>query len=35
MVAHLLKENNPSAKIIILDTKAKFSKQGLFMDWLE
>ena len=32
MVAHLLKENNPSAKIIILDTKAKFSKQGLFMD---
>ena len=32
MVAHLLKANNPKAKIIILDPKPKFSKQGLFMD---
>ena len=31
MIAHLLKERNPTAKIIILDPKAKFSKQGLFM----
>jgi NADPH-dependent 2,4-dienoyl-CoA reductase/sulfur reductase-like enzyme len=31
MVAKLLKESNPSAKIIILDPKPKFSKQGLFM----
>jgi len=31
MIAHLLKEQNPTAKIIILDPKAKFSKQGLFM----
>lgn len=30
MIAHLLKENNPTAKIIILDPKPKFSKQGLF-----
>lgn len=30
MIAHILKERNPSAKIIILDTKDKFSKQGLF-----
>ena len=31
MIAHLLKERNPTGKIIILDPKAKFSKQGLFM----
>ena len=31
MIAHLLKERNPTAKIIILDPKPKFSKQGLFM----
>ena len=31
LVAHYLKENNPTAQIIILDQKAKFSKQGLFM----
>ena len=31
MIAHLFKQNNPTAKIIILDPKAKFSKQGLFM----
>jgi sulfide dehydrogenase [flavocytochrome c] flavoprotein subunit len=30
MIAHLLKNNNPTAKIIILDPKPKFSKQGLF-----
>ena len=35
MVAHLLKRRNPSAKIIILDTKPKFSKQGLFQDGWE
>ncbi|MCF6306267.1 MAG: NAD(P)/FAD-dependent oxidoreductase [Rhodobacteraceae bacterium] len=32
MVAHHLKNNNPTAKILILDPKAKFSKQGLFQD---
>ncbi|WP_050927548.1 NAD(P)/FAD-dependent oxidoreductase [Aestuariivita boseongensis] len=30
MVAHFLKQNNPTAKILIADPKAKFSKQGLF-----
>tara|TARA_Y100001970_G_scaffold103185_1_gene129504 strand:- start:1396 stop:2628 length:1233 start_codon:yes stop_codon:yes gene_type:complete len=30
MVAHILKNVNPTANIIILDTKTKFSKQGLF-----
>ncbi len=30
MVAHFLKANNPTAKIIIADPKPKFSKQGLF-----
>ena len=30
MVAHLLKEINPTAKILIADPKPKFSKQGLF-----
>ena len=30
MVAHLLKEINPTAKILIADLKEKFSKQGLF-----
>ena len=32
MVAHLLKQANPTAKILIVDPKAKFSKQGLFED---
>ena len=32
MIAYTLKNQNPSAKIIILDTKPKFSKQGLFME---
>ena len=31
MIAHMLKEINPTAKIIVLDPKPKFSKQGLFM----
>lgn len=30
MVAHQLKANNPTAKILIVDPKEKFSKQGLF-----
>ncbi|MEL6551458.1 MAG: NAD(P)/FAD-dependent oxidoreductase [Pseudomonadota bacterium] len=30
MVAHVLKEKNPTAKILIADPKGKFSKQGLF-----
>ena len=32
MVAHMLKQSNPTAKIIIVDPKEKFSKQGLFQD---
>ena len=32
MVAHILKQKNPTAKILILDPKEKFSKQGLFQD---
>ncbi len=30
MVAHVLKQSNPTAKILIIDPKEKFSKQGLF-----
>ncbi len=30
MVAHFLKENNPTAKIIVADPKPKFSKMALF-----
>jgi NADPH-dependent 2,4-dienoyl-CoA reductase/sulfur reductase-like enzyme len=30
MVAHVLKETNPTAKILIVDPKEKFSKQALF-----
>ncbi|KPP84720.1 MAG: Flavocytochrome c sulfide dehydrogenase, flavin-binding [Rhodobacteraceae bacterium HLUCCO07] len=30
MVAHLLKEKNPTAKILLVDPKEKFSKQALF-----
>lgn len=30
MVAHLLKQKNPTAKILILDPKDKYSKQALF-----
>ncbi len=32
MVAHFLKQSNPTAKIVIVDPKAKFSKQALFED---
>lgn len=30
MVAHLLKQKNPTAKILVLDPKEKYSKQALF-----
>jgi sulfide dehydrogenase [flavocytochrome c] flavoprotein chain len=30
-IAHYLKHNNPTAKILVLDDKEKFSKFGLFM----
>lgn len=30
MIAHVLKEKNPTAKIIVADPKEKFSKQALF-----
>lgn len=30
-IAHYLKHNKPKSKILILDAKPKFSKQGLFM----
>ncbi|NVK30841.1 MAG: FAD-dependent oxidoreductase [Gammaproteobacteria bacterium] len=30
MVAHQLKQSNPTAKILVVDPKPKFSKQGLF-----
>lgn len=32
MIAHILKQKNPTAKIIVLDPKEKFSKQGLFLE---
>ncbi len=32
MVAHLLKQHNPTAKILIADPKPKFSKQALFQE---
>ena len=32
MVAHYLKANNPTAKIIVADPKSKFSKMGLFQE---
>jgi len=35
MIAHLLKEKNPKAKIIVLDPKEKFSKQSLFQEGWE
>lgn len=35
MIANLLKQSNPSAKIIVLDPKEKFSKQALFMEGWE
>ena len=35
MVAHMLKQTNPTAKILIADPKEGFSKQGLFEDGWE
>jgi sulfide dehydrogenase [flavocytochrome c] flavoprotein chain len=36
MIAHYLKANKPRSKILILDAKDQFSKQGLFQDgWRE
>ncbi len=36
MIAHVLKEKNPTAKILIADPKPKFSKMSLFQDgWAE
>ncbi|MEM8841351.1 MAG: NAD(P)/FAD-dependent oxidoreductase [Pseudomonadota bacterium] len=35
MVAHLLAQGNPTAKIIIADPKPKFSKMGLFQEGWE
>lgn len=35
MVAHVLKQKNPTAKILIFDPKQKFSKQGLFQEGWE
>ena len=32
MIAHILKQKNPTAKIIVLDPKPKFSKQALFQE---
>jgi NADPH-dependent 2,4-dienoyl-CoA reductase/sulfur reductase-like enzyme len=32
MVAHFMKENNPTAKIIVADPKPKFSKMALFQE---
>lgn len=35
MIAHILKQKNPTANIIVLDPKPKFSKQGLFSEGWE
>jgi len=35
LVAHYIKNNKPDSKIIILDQKSKFSKQGLFQEGWE
>ena len=32
MVAHFLKQNNPTAKIVVADPKEKFSKMALFQE---
>ena len=35
MIAHMLKAKNPTAKILIVDPKEKYSKQGLFEEgWM-
>ena len=35
MIAHQFKQRNPKAKIIVIDPKLKFSKQGLFKEGWE
>ena len=36
MIAHILKQKNPTAKILVLDPKDKYSKQALFEEgWLK
>lgn len=35
MIAHHFKQNNPRAKIIVIDPKLKFAKQALFMEGWE
>jgi len=35
MVAHVLKQKNPTAKVLIIDPKTKFSKAGLFQEGWE
>ncbi len=35
MIAHLLSQSNPTAKILVIDPKEKFSKQGLFQEGWE
>ena len=32
MIAHILKQKNPTAKIVVIDPKEKFSKQALFQE---
>lgn len=32
MIAHILKQKNPTAKIVVVDPKEKFSKQALFQE---
>lgn len=35
MIAHVFKQKNPTAKIMVIDPKKKFSKQGLFQEGWE
>lgn len=35
MVAHLLRDINPTAKVLIADPKASFSKRGVFEEGWE
>lgn len=35
MIAHILKKKNPTAKIVVIDPKEKFSKQALFQEGWE
>ncbi len=35
MVAHQLKQNNPTARILVVEAKETFSKEGLFMEGWE